>query len=62
MSSDKLIRRTFTLRPDQDRAMAISLALGTDPNGKDKSAIIRDLLDKHGYCSDSAVVTRCEEK
>lgn len=46
---ETFIRRTFTIRVDQDRALAISLALGTNKHGRDKSAVIRALLDANGY-------------
>ena len=48
-----LLKRTYKIRPDQDAAMAHALALQTTgrdvAHGADRSAIVRRLLDLHGY-------------
>lgn len=57
----KYIRRTFTIRSDQDRALAISLAVGSNKHGRNKSEVIRLLLDEAGY-RDNAYPIRDERK
>ena len=47
------LKRTYTLRRDQDRALGVALlrqTVGEDrAHGADRSEIVRALLDLHGY-------------
>ena len=51
--AERPIKRTYQIRPDQDRALGVALAnqvLGQDEaHGEGHSQIIQALLDLHGY-------------
>ena len=49
-NSDDTRKKQFVIRADQDRALNRELASENYTYGKDRSEVIRTLLDKAGFC------------